>query len=242
MSASSQSSERDAVVVRDGELDRIDPREIGGVEHMLAPGPRLGLLAEQPRQRIVDRIERRDRGQPQRAAALSPAMRAGRRVDQREEHQPGILRDLLQDALEMRLGPHHRPEMAHRLDVVKLRERRLGDVLQRLAGRIRQQVEVEPHQPCGTDLWTTWGRAASATRATRQASRRRWTSRDPSTIAVHSARFRPQPVDNGDERDRIAAIAAASRRVKLLAIRDARISPAIQRANNHQHPLLDSSY
>src|SRR3546814_2383421 len=48
-------------------LDRIDAREIGGVEHMLPPGARLGLLAEHRRQGIVDRIERRHRGQPERA-------------------------------------------------------------------------------------------------------------------------------------------------------------------------------
>ena len=34
--------------------------------------------------------------------------------------------------------------MTDHLDIVELGERRLGDILQRLAGRIRQQVEVEP--------------------------------------------------------------------------------------------------
>src|SRR3546814_9656689 len=59
----------DAVVVCNGELDRIDAREIGGVERMLAPRARLRLLPEHPRQRIGDRIERRDGGQVQGARA-----------------------------------------------------------------------------------------------------------------------------------------------------------------------------
>nr|GFD57884.1 hypothetical protein [Tanacetum cinerariifolium] len=86
----------------------------------------------QPRQGIVDGIERSDRGQAERGAALLEDAPVGG-VDEREDHQPGVLRDLLEDALEMRLGAHHRPEMADRLDVVILGERGLGDVLQRLA-------------------------------------------------------------------------------------------------------------
>ncbi len=102
ISASSQSSAMHPVVMRDGELDRVDPREIGGVQGMLAPRPRLRFLPEQARQRVVDRIERRDRRQSHRpAAGLQRA--ADLRVDQSEDHQPGILRDLLQDPFEMRL-------------------------------------------------------------------------------------------------------------------------------------------
>jgi hypothetical protein len=33
--------------------------------------------------------------------------------------------------------------MAHGVDIVELRERGLGDILQRLAGRIRQEVQME---------------------------------------------------------------------------------------------------
>src|SRR3546814_7815988 len=53
----------DAVVMRDGELDRLDAREIGGVEHMLAAGARLRLLPQHPRQGIGHRVERRHRWQ-----------------------------------------------------------------------------------------------------------------------------------------------------------------------------------
>jgi hypothetical protein len=42
----------------------------------------------------------------------------------------------------MRFAAHHRPEMAQRLDIVELGERRLGDILQRLAGGVGEEVEV----------------------------------------------------------------------------------------------------
>ena len=70
---------------------------------------------------------------------------AGSAVDESEKHKPRILRDLGQDALQIRLGTHHRPEMLDRLDAVILRERGLGEHLQRLAGRVREKVEMEPH-------------------------------------------------------------------------------------------------
>src|SRR3546814_7756848 len=83
--------------MRDRELDRIDAREIGGVEHMLPPGARLGLLAEHRRQGIVDRIERRHRGQPERATTLfEDAPR--RAVDESIDDEAGILGDFLTDA------------------------------------------------------------------------------------------------------------------------------------------------
>ena len=46
MSASSQFSAADPVVMRDGEMDRVDAREIGVVHQVLAARPGLGLLAE----------------------------------------------------------------------------------------------------------------------------------------------------------------------------------------------------
>jgi hypothetical protein len=112
---------------------------------VLPPRPGLGFLPEQVRQRVAHRIERRDRRQPHcPAAGLERA--ADIVVDQREDHQARILRDLLEDAFEMRFAAHHRPEMPERLDVVELRQRRLGDILQRLAGGVREKVEMEPHQ------------------------------------------------------------------------------------------------
>ena len=98
--------------------------------------------------------------------------RARRRVDQSEDDEAGVLRDLLEDALKMRFGADHRPEVADRLDIVILGERRLGDVLQRLAGRIRQQMEVQPHQR--DEIVDNMGASGSATARGRQASAGRW--------------------------------------------------------------------
>src|SRR3546814_15365493 len=43
----------------------------------------------------------------------------------------------------MRFRTNHRPEMPHHLDIVELGDRRLGDILERLAGGIGYEVEVE---------------------------------------------------------------------------------------------------
>ena len=64
-------------------------------------------------------------------------------VDQRVEHQPGPPLDLVEHAVEMAFRAHHRPEMLDHLDIVELGEAGLGDHLQRLAGRVRQQVKME---------------------------------------------------------------------------------------------------
>jgi hypothetical protein len=85
--------------------------------------------------------------QAERAAALleSPA---GLVVDQRVEHQAGIGGEVLDDPVEMMQRADHRPEMADHLGIVELRERRLGDHLERLAGRIRQRWR------CSRVMWT----------------------------------------------------------------------------------------
>src|SRR3546814_7572482 len=63
-------------------------------------------------------------------------------VGQGEKHQSRIGGDLLHDAVEMDVGPDHRPEMAHRLHILERADGRLGDILQRLASGVRKQVEM----------------------------------------------------------------------------------------------------
>ena len=61
----------------DGELDRVDPGEISGVERMLAAGAALGLLAADRGQRVDHRIEHGDRMDAA-AAALALELAADR--------------------------------------------------------------------------------------------------------------------------------------------------------------------
>ena len=87
-------------------------------------------------------FERRDVRQAKRAAPfLEP--QPGLVVDQRVEHQAGIGGEVLDDAVEMLHRADHRPEVADHLGLVELRQGRLGDHLERLAGRVREQVEVQ---------------------------------------------------------------------------------------------------
>src|SRR3546814_20968388 len=60
-----------------------------------------------------------------------------------EEDHAGARFHLGHDAVEMRFRTNHRPEMPHHLDIVELGDRRLGDILERLAGGIGYEVEVE---------------------------------------------------------------------------------------------------
>ena len=127
----------DAVVVRDRVVDRLDPIEIGGVERVLTARPADRLLAEQARQRADHRIERGDRVEPHGVTSrLEPSTH--RRVDQGVDDEAGLGGDLVQHAIEMAFGSHHRPEMLDRLDALELGEAGLGDILQRLAGGIRE--------------------------------------------------------------------------------------------------------
>lgn len=100
--------------------------------------------------------------------------------------------------------------MTDRLDVIILRQRRLGDVLERLAGRIRQQMEVQPHGQDGSV--DNIGKMASATRAPRQAGDK------PQLVhnSLPSSDIRPQAVENVERLAESPAIGACAA-VKLLA-------------------------
>ena len=61
----------DPVVMCDGELDRLDAREIGGIERMLTARSRLGFLPEHARQGVGYRVER---GNKRQALSLGAAL------------------------------------------------------------------------------------------------------------------------------------------------------------------------
>ena len=180
----------------DGELDRLDAREIGRVQRMLPPGPRLHLLPEHARQRVVDRIERCYRWQADRTAARFERA-ADLRIDQGEDHQPRILRDLAEDTLEMSVSAYHRPEMAQHLDIIELRQRRLGDILQRLTGGIGEQMKMKTHQLDRSV--ENMRKIASATTRARQAARSIHDQANSSTTRSTWVRMHAQPVDDVDD-------------------------------------------
>jgi len=120
-----------------------DRGEIGLVHRVLAPGGGLGMLAERGFERIGHRIECGDKWQAKRTAALFE-LYPGLGIDQGEQHQPRVGGDISHDPVEMLLRADHRPEVADHLGPFELGERGLGDRLERFAGRVRKQVEVEP--------------------------------------------------------------------------------------------------
>ena len=128
----------DPVVMGDCELDRVDSGEIGCVERVLTAGAALRLLAAQRRQRVDHRIEHRH-GVELALPALALEVAADRRVDQGVEDEARLLGDIVEHAVEMAFGAHHRPEMPVRLDILELRQAGARHHVERLAGRIRKQ-------------------------------------------------------------------------------------------------------
>ena len=132
----------DPVVMGDGELDGVDAGEISGVERVLAPRPPLRFLAEHSGQGMRYRIEDGDRGDAA-AARLLLELAADIAVHQRKEDEARPPLDIVEHTVEMPFRAHHRPEMLQHFDMVELGEAGLGDQLQRLSGRVGNQVDVE---------------------------------------------------------------------------------------------------
>ena len=202
----------------DGELDRVDPGEIGGVERVLAPGPALRCLAAHRRQRVDHRIEHRHRMDAA-LPALALELAADVAVDHGVEDEARPPLDIVEHAVEMAFGAHHRPEMVQRLDIVELGEAGLGDHVQRLAGGIGQEMEVELLQRRrGIRPVEKHGERASGRLG---ANSRTGFVHDPAQI-IHSAanmgeKSHRADVENGDGALRIRGTSAGLRRVKLLA-------------------------
>ena len=151
-----------------GELDRVNPMKVGIIHDVLAARAAFGFLAEQGFQRVGDGVERRNAAKPERhAACFEPFADFG--ADQCKQHQPGIAGDFAHDPVEMLLRTHHRPEMPDDVGAFKLRQCRLGDHVQGLAGGIRQEMKMKTlHGPfalsfapvrtvAGMKLWISHG-------------------------------------------------------------------------------------
>src|SRR3954454_11581280 len=94
----------------DGELDRVDAGEIGGVERVLAARPPLRFLAEHRRERVHHRVEDGD-GMDAPPPRFLLELAADVAVHQRVEDEPRTPLDVVENSVEMTLRAHHRPEM-----------------------------------------------------------------------------------------------------------------------------------
>ena len=130
------------VIAHHAEIERVDPLEIIGVEHVLRAGARRGVLSEvgfeQRQDWSQDRQARRARCF---AAFFKPLRKIG--IDQRKENDSGRVLDLGNHPIELGRGAHQRIDMFDRGDALILRRggARGGD--QRLAGRVRDQMKME---------------------------------------------------------------------------------------------------
>jgi hypothetical protein len=115
--------------------------------------------------------------------------------------------------------------MLDRLDIVELGEAGLGEHVERLAGGIGQEVEVEllqrrdlekGHFGARTCLWKNMGKSLAEACARLQGKLSSPVRQIRSTASQTVHRFRPQAVDRGEEA-RDSADGRGFRRVKLLA-------------------------
>ena len=129
--------------MRDGELNGLDPGEIG--PRQAHAGGRAGALDCWPSISSSAPSTASSAGTAGQAHGATAVLQqaANLEADHGEHHQPRVGRDFGQDPLEMLLRAHHRPEMADDIGIVELRQGRLGDHLERLAGRIRKQVQMQ---------------------------------------------------------------------------------------------------
>ena len=148
-------------------------------------------------------------------AAFALEIAADRGVDHGVEDQARLLLDIVEHAVEMAFRAHHRPEMPKRLDILELRQAGARHHVQRLAGRIREEVEVEllGHW---FRLWKKMGKSLAEASGRTQGQ----DSAPPGGLTIHSRptaeKIHPQHVDHGDGADE-SAQSRESRRVKLLA-------------------------
>ena len=216
-----------AIVMGDGELDRLDPGEIGFVQYMFAARARAGFLPQYVGERVGHAVERGDMRQAERAAAgfQPPPQHV---VGQGEEHEAGIGGDVLHDPVEMDFRSHHGPEMADRLDILEQADRRLGDILQRFAGGVGQEMKVNArHVPfCVEGLWIKQGRNPWMKSAAFPLPTGGTLIHRPPT----GPQIPPQPVDNGDSRTDSGGIACLAG-VNLLANRGTAHKPRCQRTS-----------
>ncbi len=131
-----------AVVVHHGEVQRLDPAEIGGIEHVLGADPGRAFGTEIAMEERQHRAEHGKTRHVQLAAARLE-MLAQRVIDERIENDPRVGLDLLQRMIELLLVPEQRKNVLDRGHGRELRSRRAADRKQGLAGRVRDEMQMK---------------------------------------------------------------------------------------------------
>ena len=130
-----------AVIVLHDVVHGIDALEIFVVQLVLPARHIAALCAEIGRHHLDKGLDYRDAGQTAPLAILLQGF-GKRPVEQGVEHQAGFLLQLLDDDLQGPRAAHHRPEMLDDLDPLELDRAGAADALNRLAGRIGDQIEM----------------------------------------------------------------------------------------------------
>ena len=130
-----------AVVVLHDVVHGIDALEIFVVQLVLPARHVAALCAEIGCHHLDEGLDYRDAGQPAPLAILLQGF-GERPVEQGVEHEAGLLLQLLDDDLQGPRAAHHRPEMLDDLDPLELNRAGAADALDRLAGRIGDQIEM----------------------------------------------------------------------------------------------------
>lgn len=130
------------VVVGDGEVQGADTVEIAVVQRVLRPDAGRDIGAQIARQRPHQRVQRADLRRLQPAAAFLQLF-AQLTVDQGVQHHAGRPGDFFQHALHLLGRTDQGIDVFDGDDAVETGDHGLGHGVQGLAGRVRDQVDVE---------------------------------------------------------------------------------------------------
>jgi hypothetical protein len=125
-----------------GVIERVHPLEIIGIQHVLGANARGRFRAEIGLEQLQHGPNDRKAGDVDfLALALEPRHQVA--LEQREKHDPGLVLDLGEDAVELLLAAHQRIDMLDRGHIGVLRRDRARDGRQRFAGGIGDEVKVK---------------------------------------------------------------------------------------------------
>ena len=130
------------VIVQHRIIQRVDPLEVIGIEHVLRTRPRgrsrAEIRVEQARDRLQDRKTRRSAFS---AGFFQPIYQS--LIDEREENDARRRSDLRDNLVELDLRAHQRIDVLDRGHALILRRHGAADRDERLAGRVGYKMQME---------------------------------------------------------------------------------------------------